>query len=162
MSDMSEPDGTRSHRILSLLAAIFFVSICLFLAVILWFVNSSPKDFQEDFLDFKNIVPFIKPYDNEPEVTSVEYDFNLGLHSAIFMLSEIGLLIIQTFHALTVCVFDRLYFNRKTSKWNILNVLNKSIMIENDSEEDQYMCISQEVNYRMELLSLLFDLVSKH
>lgn len=161
VNDMTKASEARRHRILHLLVVIFVTSILLFSGVIAWFMNSSPKEFSKDFLDLSDIIPFTRPYDETPvQEPSTGYDFNLGLHSAIFMLSEISLLIMQTLHALTMCILDQMYFREVSCKWNPLRIFADKMYSQND-EEDLYMCASQDINYKFEIVSLMFDLVRK-
>lgn len=162
INDTSKCSEARRHRILRLLVFIFATSIVLFLTVALWFLSSSPKEFSNDFLDLKSIlIPFTRPFDDPSQVAGSQtgYDFNLGLHSAIFMLSEITLLILQTLHALTMCIFEQKHFRHKTWKWGPFDLLADKTYGESD-EEDLYLCASQNINYKFEIISLLFDLVS--
>jgi hypothetical protein len=62
------------------------------------------------------------------------------------MLSEIGLLVIQTLHALVVCLFDQIYFKSKEDEHCCKN-------------EDGYSGIAHMINFNFEILALLFDLV---
>lgn len=181
INDTTKASEAKRRSIIRLLTFIFTTSIFLFVAVVLWFLNSSPKEFAHDFLDLKDIIPFPPKPINDLLSTAAAtsggaassggYDFNLGLHSAIFMLSEIGLLILQALHALTMCFFDQLYFQHKLAYKKCCNLLSslsgspkseddKSIKDDKNDEEDLYLCASQDINYKFEIISLMFDLVS--
>lgn len=137
MNDWTRHGESRRRRILGLLSFIFFSSVSLFVAVCGWYMGSTSKP--GDLLGATGIL-----MENHHHSTGTAYDFNLGLHSAVFMLSEIGLLIIQTLHALSVCIFDQVSSkHRNTNKFS----------------EDIYTNIAHSINFKFDLVALLFDLV---
>ncbi|ODM96644.1 E3 ubiquitin-protein ligase AMFR, partial [Orchesella cincta] len=160
MNDMTKLGEARRHRILALLAFILVTSVSLFLAVFTWFMKSVTVEQKHDILDLRYIpsMSLFTPNDDQEAMGLMRYDFNIGLHSAIFMLSEIGLLVLQTLHALTVCIFEQLYFRHRVSKWNPVSIFTPCALEEYD-EEDLYMCINHNINYRFEMVTLLFDLI---
>jgi hypothetical protein len=150
---------SRRNRILGLLSCIFIASVFLFISVGAWYFGSTHGE--ESFYPVADTLEFGMPYYNfyygsgkENENKSLEgpdvllsspYDFNLGLHSTVFMLCELGLLVIQSFHALIICIFEQM--RTRCSKGRELS-------------EDVYSNITQSINFRFDLVSLLFDLVS--
>jgi len=160
MNDSSRRSETRRSRILALLTVIFVASVGLFLGVVAWYFGSSHEE--DSFYSTRDPFEYGMPYYNfyyggtkgqennksveGPEILlSSPYDFNLGLHSTIFMLCELGLLVIQSLHALVICVFEQM--RTRTCKGKQMS-------------EDTYSNLTHNINFRFDLISLLFDLVS--
>lgn len=144
MNDWSRDGEVRRRRIISLLCFILVISLGLFGGICVWYSHSSPK-IEYEMLQGPG---YSKPTQALP--SSRPYDFNLGLHSTIFMLSEIGLLIIQSFHAVLVCILDQVY--SKCRRYYLAS----------ENNENSTTGLVHAVNFRMDLVALVFDLVRNY
>ncbi|XP_021963030.1 E3 ubiquitin-protein ligase AMFR [Folsomia candida] len=164
MNDWSRRGQCRRHRILGLLCFIFVSSILLFVGVGGWYFcyASGAGSKETDSLDIKPVYyghGFATTTSSSSSGASARssqesssasaspgapLDFNLGLHSVIFMLCELGLLVIQTLHVLIICIFEQV-----RTKW----YKGKQI------SDETYSNISHSINFKFDLISLLFDLV---
>jgi len=146
MNDWTRRGETRRDRILGLLSFIFVASVTFFLAVGGWYIRSShvAEEFS-DPLDFRISYSSRNVRTSPEPQTGSPYDFNLGLHSTIFMLCELGLLTIQTLHAIIICIFEQIRTRCFKGR---------------EMSEDAYSNITHSINFKFDLVSLLFDLVS--
>jgi len=79
------------------------------------------------------------------------YNFSLGFHNALFMVAEIGLLTIQTLHALSICFLEHLKQKYQRRRGDVVAQRGKS--------EDQ--SLAQSISFYFDITTLLFDLVSE-
>lgn len=139
MNDGTRDAAKRRRRIIGLLSFILIISLSLFISVCAWY--------------FKSFECVHVSAENSSGSSNIGipsgYDFNLGLHSTIFMLSEIGLLIIQAFHALLICSLAQIHASFRNSA---------------DALEKEHLSAStvHAINYRLDLVALVFDLVNKN
>lgn len=161
MSDWSRRGQCRRNKILGLLCFIFASSILLFLAVVGWYVvssgvrgqteNGASPPFIHNSLEMKALYYNIKSSVGEVSAGATPTNFNLGLHSVIFMGCELGLLIIQTTHVLILAIFEQV----RTKGYK------EGEEEETTPKDDEvYANIIHSINFKFDLISLLFDLVS--
>jgi len=158
MNDWTRDGKKRRRRILFLLSFIFISSILLFLGVCGWYMSSADPVYRTRRLFGR--------HEGLQKLKSSPYNFSIGLHNTLFMLSEIGLLVIQTLHALTICMFEQIAFkyNGRRSRRILLDEdelseSNTTNIPPANQNEDLSSALSHHINFYFDLVSLLFDLV---
>lgn len=131
----SKRSEIQKHRIRGLLCLIFLTSIGLLFGVCGWYASSHGETGDSsEALDYQ---------------ARTAYNFNLGLHNAIFMASEIGLLAIPTLQSLIICIGEQL--KQKYAR-NRGRVVPRGTKKEGGS-------ISHAITFYFDIAALLFDLV---